>query len=162
MSVKTGNRDSPICILAVVTTEIAKELERIVSHTTWQLQCVNSFWAANAVLAELPVSVVLCQQRLMDGTWLDIIHATREMHTRPETIVLVEPANFEALLGELLNCGVYDVLPIPLKPRDLYAAIPSAWRHCRRRVAGGITGKQKESPSLSQNEPYLYGNGRFS
>ena len=116
-----------ISILAVVTAEQAARIERIVSHTRWHMRVVDSIHDAVHALRSLPVSVVLCEDRLRDGTWLDIVRATEHLCPRPQTIVLSGSAD-PALWEEVINCGGYDLLAMPLEPREVYALVPPAWR----------------------------------
>jgi DNA-binding NtrC family response regulator len=145
LSAAVSQTNSPICVLAVVSPTTAKELERIISRTRWKLHCVDSISAAKAVLEVVPVSVVLCDSRVGNGTWGDVVNITAQTHPRPETIVLVERAVGEAVFGEILNGGAYDVLPLPVEPRELYATIPMAWRHSRS--------KEKDPTTVPKTDP---------
>src|SRR5437763_6838437 len=64
-----------ISILVVAPRERAAELERIVSHTRWRMHVVHSIHDALEAFRSSFVSVVLCEHRLPDGTWLDLMHA---------------------------------------------------------------------------------------
>lgn len=123
----SGNAPEPISVLAVVTAKQAAKIERILSHTRWQLHVVHSIEEAMQVLQSLPISVVLCEHPLPDGTWLDVVRETEQLRPRPKTIVLSASVD-SALWGEVLNCGGYDLLAIPLEPCEVYALVPMAWR----------------------------------
>ena len=114
-------------MLAVVAAEQSPKIERIVSHTRWQLHLVHSIHEAIQALQSRPVSVVLCEDRLPDGTWLDVVHETEHLRPRPQTIVFSASPD-PVLWGEVLNCGGYDLLETPLQPQEVYALVPMAWR----------------------------------
>lgn len=116
-----------IFILAVVTPRRSAEIKRVLSHTRWQTHVVSSIHEAVQALRCLPVSVVLCEDRLSDGKWLDFMRESEQLCKCPETIVLSECAG-STLWGEVLDCGGYGVLALPLDPREVYEVIPMAWR----------------------------------
>ena len=122
------DKECGISILAVVTPNHSSEVDRILSHTRWRTHVVSSFHEAAQALRTLPISVVLCEDRLPDGKWLDVMQETERLNPRPQTIVLSRCAD-ASLWGEVLNCGGYDLLALPLEPKEVYAVIPMAWRH---------------------------------
>jgi DNA-binding NtrC family response regulator len=118
-----------ISILVVVTPKRSAEVERIFAHTRWKTHVVHSIREAAAVLRLFPISVVLCEDQVSDGNWLNILRETERLEPRPETIVL--SAHLDSILwAEVLNCGGYDLLAMPLEPKEVYAVIPMAWRNC--------------------------------
>lgn len=120
-------KECEISILAVVTRKRSQELDRILSHTRWQIQTVSLISEARQILQTSPISVVLCEDRLADGNWSDLLPDIERLYPRPQIVVLSECA--DALLwGEVLNCGGYDLLAIPLEPKELYTVVPMAWR----------------------------------
>ena len=90
---------------------------------------VSSIHEAVQALQSLSISVVLCEDTLPDGKWLDVMRETERLCPHPQTIVL-SPRADTTLWGEVLNCGGYDLLPMPLEPHEVYAVIPMAWRQC--------------------------------
>lgn len=132
MTPETTNRrysDAPdrISILAVTTTQQSGEIERALSHTRWRIHTVHSIGEAVRMLHSLPFAVILCEDRLPDGTWLDLARETAPMNPRPQTVVLSTCPN-SALWDEVLNCGGYYLLGLPLEPREMYTLLPMAWR----------------------------------
>jgi DNA-binding NtrC family response regulator len=129
-----STREEQISILAVVAPGNVTQLDRIVSHTRWQLQVAHSTRDAIHSIRSIPASVILCDNRLPDGTWLDVLRQTEHLQPRPQIIVL-SPTPDPSLWAEVLNCGAYDVLVSPLDPREVYALVPMAWRHWSRAAA---------------------------
>jgi DNA-binding NtrC family response regulator len=116
-----------VSVLAVVTPAHGAELERIFSHTRWTFRAVHSVSAAVNEIRSNPASVILCEQRLGDGTWVDIVSEADRNRHRPEVIVLAPTAD-SRLWAEVVNFGGYDVLPGPIEARELYAVVSMAWR----------------------------------
>jgi DNA-binding NtrC family response regulator len=134
-----------IAVLAVVSTRQSADIEHILSHTRWQTHVVHSIHEAIQSLQSLPISVVLCEDRLSDGTWLDVVRETEHLCPRPQTIVLSTVAD-AAIWGEVLNCGGYDLLPTPLEPREVYPVVAMAWRQSNndaKRIHRGAAGLAK-------------------
>jgi DNA-binding NtrC family response regulator len=120
--------EDDITVLVVVTRRRAAELQRILSHTRWQVYFVNSKAEASRVLATVPISVVLCEERLPDGTWLAVMCETQGLSPSPPTIVFSALAT-PTLWAEVLNYGAYDLLADPIEPRELYTLVRMAWHH---------------------------------
>ena len=133
-----------IFILAVVTPKHSAEVERILSHTRWQMHSVPSIHEAMQALQSLPISVVLCEDTVCDGKWLDLVRETEHQSPRPQTIVL-SPCADATLWAEILNCGGYDLLAMPLEPRELYAVVPMAWRRW------AATAKTSNTPAAAES-----------
>ena len=117
-----GDTQHGISILAVAAMKESSEIERILSHTRWQSHVVHSIHDAKQVLRSLPISVVLCDNRLPDGTWLDVMRETEQYGRRPEVIVLSASADL-ALWNEVHNRGGYTLLATPLQAREVYALV---------------------------------------
>src|SRR4051794_38370517 len=126
-----GDRHDRISVLAITTTERAAELERMISHTRWQMQVVHTVQDALHTLRASPVCVVLCDRHLPDGTWLDLMHAAEQLYPRPEVIVISPSVDLE-LWDEIFHCGGYDLLTTPLEPQMIYEIVPMAWRKSKR------------------------------
>jgi FixJ family two-component response regulator len=80
------------------------------------------------VLRSNATPVILCDSKLVDGTWRDLMRRTEDMHPPPQTIVLTHSADV-CLWAEVLSQGGFDLLVTPLRPREVYDVIPMAWRH---------------------------------
>lgn len=144
---QVNSAEQAISILAVVEAQQAAELERILSHTRWHLHVVHSTAEAIQVLRAVPVSVILCEQRLPGGTWLDLARETEQSRPRPQIIVLSATGD-PAVWAEVLNCGGYDLLIKPLESRELYTLVPMAWRRWHSVGADSLTSTDEVHPTL--------------
>lgn len=128
------NVEERISVLGVVTPAQETELKSILSHTRWQVELVHSIAEAITAIRSLAISVILCEEKLSDGTWRDLIEATRQLCPRPEILVLSVNADM-GLWAEVLNCGGYDLMARPLRAPEIYDVVPMAWRQLK--VAAG-------------------------
>ena len=119
-----------ISVLGVVPRREGSELESILSHTRWQLHLVHSINDAVRALKSLETCVVLCEQKLSDGTWVDLLEAAAQLRQRPQIIVLSWNADLQ-LWAEVLNYGGYDLLARPLLAAEIYDVVPMAWRRSK-------------------------------
>ena len=63
-------------------------------------------------------ALVLCEERLRDGRWLDLVSRFAEMSEPPALIVLAETQD-AANWAEAINLGARDVLVTPIDDSDL-------------------------------------------
>lgn len=83
------------------------------------------------------VSIVISEQDLPDGTWLDILQSSQQLTTPPAVIVTSRLAGVE-LWAEVLNHGGFDLLGQPFHNGDVLWSVQSAAMQAeiRRRGAG--------------------------
>lgn len=128
MAPRIGSRaQDVISVLVVVTAERSAEIGRILSHTRWKTEVVHSVREGVQILRTSSISLALCEDRLSDGRWLDLVRETLHLRPRPKIIVFSSSASL-ALWEDVLGAGAYDLLAAPIDPRELYTVIPSAWR----------------------------------
>src|SRR5690349_12603336 len=96
-------------------------------HTRWNIAKANSVAEAITILAHHPFHVVLCQQSLETGTWLDVLRAIERHQPHAAVVVLCKGDSTAAMTD--LCLGAYDVLPVRCDALELYATVTSAWRH---------------------------------
>ena len=65
-----------------------------------------------------PMSVVVCDERLPDGTYKGLLPIVKSLHPATPTIV-ISPAGDWPDYFEALDLGAYDFLPFPLIPGEL-------------------------------------------
>lgn len=112
-------------------------LSRIIDHSAWRFQSASSIAEARDVLRRHLCHVVVCDKRLPDGDWKDMLEAICTLPDGPQLIVTSKDAD-DRLWAEVLNCGAWDVLVKPFHPKEVYQTIHLAWRHwqdhCRART----------------------------
>jgi DNA-binding NtrC family response regulator len=119
----------PVVILVVNgSREETGEFRRLLNGSDWALQAVASVAAAGEWLARNSTPVVLCESRLPDGDWKDILRLATEMNTHPNVVVTSRLAD-DRLWAEVLNLGGYDVLALPASAAEIYQTLSSACRN---------------------------------
>lgn len=80
---------------------------------------------ANALLRKKPVSLVICDYSLPDGTGLDLVAAIRrgEKNRRTSPVLLLSGFLDHTLLRRAINAGVDDCMVKPLRAITLYQRI---------------------------------------
>jgi DNA-binding NtrC family response regulator len=123
-------------ILAVISQDDARILNRLLAGSTWELLTVETVAAARAWLQRNSVPIVLCERRLPDGDWKDLLQIVYEMD-RPAQVVLISREADNALWAEALNLGAFDVLPLPARSGEISGSISSAWRNWNQQSGSG-------------------------
>lgn len=131
-----GHTQEVISLLAIVTPERSGEIVRILSHTNWKTEVVHSLREGVQILRTSSTSLALCEDRLPDGKWMDLLRETQHIRPRPKIIVLSSCTTL-ALWEDVLSAGAYDLLVAPIDPRELYTIVPRAW-HCLHNVGAKV------------------------
>lgn len=108
-------------------------LERIFNHTNWELSHASSCREALAAFDQSPVPIVVCEARLPDGTWRDLLEALR---ARPWPPLLILTSDFAdaSLWAEALNLGAYDFLAKPFDQAEVIEIISLAWLYWKEQM----------------------------
>lgn len=107
-----------------------RTLTRIFAHSDWKLFGAGTLREAKDLLREEPISVVICEQELPDGTWKDLLEELSHAERPPHLVVTSRMAD-DQLWAEVLNRGGYDVLAQPFDPTEVFRVVSLAWRHWR-------------------------------
>lgn len=132
---------SRVSVLAVSSslTDI-ESLRRIFSSSNWRLDHVCNVADAAHHVARYGTPVLLCADRLPDGTWEDVLKSVGGINPDALIIVISRAADDAMWQGVLTNGG-YDVLPIPLGAVEVFRVVALAWRKWRdtvsRRIGAG-------------------------
>jgi DNA-binding NtrC family response regulator len=109
-------------------------LAHIFGHTAWTFDSARSLREATAKLADEPSPVILCEEKLPDGSWKDL-YAFSQIHSVPAYLIVTSQFADDRLWAEVLNMGAYDVLAKPFHSKEVFRVIGLAWRHwtdCRK------------------------------
>lgn len=105
-------------------------LRQVFNHSKWLMRAARSRREAVRCLSEWPANVVLCDERLPDGTWRDLLEDTARLPDSPPLVVTARSAD-DSLWGEVLNLGAYDLLIKPFDASEIVHVVSLAWRHWR-------------------------------
>jgi DNA-binding response OmpR family regulator len=76
--------------------------------------------------SSIPPRVIVCERRLPDGDWRDVLGLALDLPHPPTVIVTCRQAD-EHLWAEVLNLGGYDVLAKPFDEREVGRSLTLAW-----------------------------------
>ena len=109
-------------------------LDCLFAGSGWDLSTAETLAAAGESLERNVFPVVLCEARLPDGNWKDLLRVANELNEPPRVIVTSRLAD-DSLWAEALNLGAFDVLPSPFNPQEVFWTLTSAWRSWKERPA---------------------------
>ena len=111
-----------------------RSLEQVFRHTNWELHKAQGLSSATAILKYVPVSVVLCECDLNPGNWKDLLQEI-SVFTVPPSLIVTSRLADDALWGEVLNLGGYDLLAKPFELAEVVHSVSLAWWHWSSRRA---------------------------
>ena len=95
-----------------------QHLREILRHSKWEQYGARTRTGAMEVLMTNPTPVAICESKLPDGTWKDVLDRFAVMKYAPALVVSSRMAD-EFLWSEALNLGADNVLAKPFdKPRQ--------------------------------------------
>lgn len=112
-------------------------LQSIVAHSTWLLFKANCVRDALSILGTHDISVVLCEQDLKSGTWMDLLERLNALPNPPSLIVTSRLAD-DRLWAQALNLGAWDVLSKPFDPSEVLRSVKVAWHHWHRHIPAAL------------------------
>jgi len=93
---------------------------------------------ATRELAAAEVGVIICEARLPDGSWKDVLELGQNQSRPPHLIVTSSVAD-EDFWSEVLNLGGYDVLAKPFRDDETTRVINFAAEHWQSASKGDLT-----------------------
>ena len=80
--------DSTVIVLSVTpSAEAQNRLSHIFGHTNWRLETAATCYDALRRLREMHPAVVVCEHKLPDGGWQDLLNGVLDMPKPPNVIV---------------------------------------------------------------------------
>jgi DNA-binding response OmpR family regulator len=123
-----AGKENAVAVLAVIPNETDRDaLRGLFRHSNWLLSFTSSIGETMRSLKKAPVSVVLCDRDLADGSWKDLLTAMGTL-SRPPRLVVTSRLADERLWAEALNLGCHDVLAQPFRANELFPVLSFAWR----------------------------------
>lgn len=131
-SMSPRHSDSTVTVLSVTpSVEAQNRLSHIFGHTNWKLETAATCYDALRRLREMHPAVVVCEHKLPDGGWQDLLNGVLEMPTPPNVIVTAPDAD-DLLWSDVLNRGGYDVLARPFDRAEVVRIISLAWMNWKQ------------------------------
>jgi FixJ family two-component response regulator len=110
----------------------------------WKVQA-TAFWKHVGIVCRiLAADVVLCDRKLPDGEWTDVLARLKSLE-HPPPLVVCDPAADDRLWCEVLHMGAYDLMAKPFRAQELTRVLGSAAMWFREQAAGR---SQTQRPGL--------------
>jgi DNA-binding response OmpR family regulator len=101
-------------------------LEDRYKEASWKLYTAHTYREGMDELRVNRVPIVLCEEKLGDGGWKDVLSQLALIPDRPRLIVFSRNAD-EHLWGDVLDLGGFDLLATPFRDDELIFTVGSAW-----------------------------------
>lgn len=124
--------NSPAGLLAVMSAEPERrQLKACLAGSLWTLYEAGNIHDAEATMAREDVAAIITDRSLPDGTWIDLLEATRS-RSNPPRVVVFSPVADDRFWAEVLYNGGYDLLATPFDREEVLRSIQMAWVSWRR------------------------------
>jgi DNA-binding NtrC family response regulator len=123
---------------------MASMLERAPSS----LAIVSCYRAAMKHVRTRRTPVIVTDERLPDGDWMDILSGIAPI-LNPPRVIVASPAADSRLWSEVLHLGAYDMLVKPFQQQEVVRAVESAQRAWREACEPRLKGVQREDWSAA-------------
>jgi DNA-binding response OmpR family regulator len=95
-----------------------RDLRQILRQSGWHPHHARTLAEAFEFLRHNSVAVAICESRLPDGTWKDVLSQLNLLDPPPALVVTSRLAD-DALWSEVLHLGGYNVLAKPLAAKEV-------------------------------------------
>lgn len=144
---------STVRVLAVSPNESdLTVLSRIIDHSAWTFDAASGVSEARQHLKSHCTHVVVCDTKLPDGDWKDMLELICSLPDAPQLIVTSRDAD-DRLWAEVLNRGAWDVLIKPFHPKEVYQTVHLAWRHWQDHCRGRMDARKRMTTSTGAERP---------
>ena len=119
--------------LLAVTPYLADQqsLGDILRPHNWNVTSVRTWKEARTFLSGANADVILCESKLPDGMWRNLLNSLDTLRQHPPIVVMSRDAD-EGLWAEVLNLGGFDVLQKPFEEMEVLRVAAMAQRHHER------------------------------
>ena len=122
-------------VLIVSTSmEDQKTLMQVLNNLSTNVIWCSTLRQAEEVLSEQTIGLVLCDQRLPDGTYRDLLAPQQVGPKIPRVVVTTRVGGWEDYT-EATELGAFDVIPCPLHPTNVEFVVIRAMRNEEAKAA---------------------------
>src|SRR5437868_3168528 len=112
-SMALSEQSTRTCVLFIGNSpENRVAVERAFTDAGFDVSTAYSYREALSVITQRRVALVICEQHLGDGTWLDLLSRFATMNEAPELVVILDVLDVSSW-AEAMNLGAHDVLLCP-------------------------------------------------
>lgn len=118
--------ERPTQVLSVSPVpEDHQALRHLLKDPPWSITAVAGCSEAIARLTWDRIDIVICESRLPDGNWRDLLRSLDE-YAEPLTLIVTSALADDRLWAEVLNLGGFDVLSKPFDAEEVRRVLSSA------------------------------------
>ena len=141
--------ESPSQIL-IVSSELEnrRSLNDLLVKEGYETLCASRVSDCQPALESQKISLVFCDRRLSDGTYREVISATRAAKLKARVVVTSRLADWDEYLDALRH-GAFDLIASPCQPTDVLWAIIQARREDQEH-AGFVAPSRARAASVGQ------------
>lgn len=141
--------ESPAQIL-IVSSELEnrRSLNDLLVKEGYETICASRVSDCQSAVQNQKISLVFCDRRLSDGTYREVISATRVAKQKVRVVVTSRLADWDEYL-DALHHGAFDLISSPCQPTDVLWAIIQARREDQEH-AGFVAPTQARTASVGR------------
>jgi two-component system response regulator HydG len=107
-------------LVASMDLEERRRFTHVLREEGWDVTCAARVKDCRETLSNRQVRLILCDFRLPDGTYRDVMHLVRPLEPKVPVIVMSRLADWDEYL-DVLRHGGFDLISSPCEPTDLLA-----------------------------------------
>ena len=136
--------------ILIVSSELEnrRNLNDLLVKEGYETICASRVSDCQTALETQKISLIFCDRRLSDGTYREVISATRAARQRVRVVVTSRLADWEEYL-DALHHGAFDLIAAPCQPTDVLWAIIQARREDQEH-AGFVAPTRVRTASVGQ------------
>jgi DNA-binding response OmpR family regulator len=142
MSAEECSHGDGVTILSIDASTADRSTLRTICRTqTWKLWETATYRDGVRALIRFRPRLILCDDRLPDGDWMDVLGQIADC-TDPPTLIVTSALADERLWSEVLHMGACDLLAKPFHEPEVVHAVRSAcrvWPQAAKAQAAGST-----------------------
>lgn len=119
-------------LVASPDLEHRRALAAILNNEGWDTVCASRVEECVEIMSNQNVSLAFCERRLSDGSYRDLVAATRDLQHKVRVVVTSRLADWDEYL-DALHHGAFDLIASPCRPTDVLWAIIQARREDHER-----------------------------
>lgn len=143
-------------LIASSDIENLKAIRAVLAEDGLSTICASTVKETQEALANTPVSIVICDRHLPDGSFKDLLHLAKK--ERPEVLVVVTSRTDDWKENEAAKqLGVFEVISSPCRRSNVEWAVITALRAWRQRAAlpNVISSERRRSPRFCLRVPIV-------
>ena len=124
--------------VAVVSSDLEnrRNVARMIERQGVGVVCAATVRQCREALSAPRIALVLCDPKLSDGTYRDILNdASSRMERSPKVVLMAAAAMKPEEYWQAKSCGLFDIVASPCRPKDIEWVIICA----KRAENGSIT-----------------------